>query len=351
MIGQTISHYRILEEVGRGGMGIVYKAEDILLHRPVALKFLPAELTRDIEARERFAAEAQAASALDHPNIAVVHEIAETEDGSSFICMAYYEGKTLKEMVGKGPLPLDQTIDIAIQLAEGLKRAHEVGIIHRDLKPANVIVTDRGEVKIVDFGLAKLLGGAKLTTTGKTLGTAAYMSPEQARGEHVDSRTDIWSLGVLLFEMLTGQRPFRSEYEQAVIYAILNEEPTAPSTLRADTPSELEAVVKKCLQKETRKRFQTADELLYELKRSRAQHATRGPVVRRAMSFARRAVPSRPTSFVIPFAAVVVGLLALMLLVPSVTTTIEDWIGVDAIPEQKNLAVLPFTNIGGSPTN
>lgn len=262
MIGQTISHYKILDKLGEGGMGVVYKAEDTKLHRPVALKFLPPELTRDVEAKERFVHEAQAASALDHPNIAVVHEIDETKDGSSFICMAYYEGKTLKEKIETASLEAEQAIDIARQIAEGLQRAHEAGIVHRDLKPANVIVTNRGEVKIVDFGLAKLMGGPTVTRTGRMVGTAAYMSPEQTRGETVDHRTDIWSFGVVLYEMLTGQLPFKGEFEQAVLYSILNQEPTELSGLRHDVPDHLQSLCKRCLEKDPAARPMSMREVL-----------------------------------------------------------------------------------------
>jgi serine/threonine protein kinase len=209
MIGQTISHYKILEKLGGGGMGVVYKAEDTKLKRLVALKFLPTELTHDEEAKVRFVHEAQAASALDHPNICNIHEIDETDDGRIFICMAYYEGETLKEKIERGPLPIDQTLDLTLQIAQGLAKAHEHGITHRDIKPANVMITKDGIAKIVDFGLAKLAGQSRLTQTGSTLGTMAYMSPEQARAEVVDHRTDIWALGVVLYEMLTGQLPFK----------------------------------------------------------------------------------------------------------------------------------------------
>src|SRR5437867_2136143 len=206
MIGQTISHYKILEKLGEGGMGVVYKAEDNKLKRTVALKFLPPEMTSDEAAKRRFIHEAQAASALDHPNIAVVHEIDETNDGRSFICMAYYEGETLKARIERGPLPLTVAIQIALQVADGLQRAHEAGIIHRDIKPANIMITNRGEAKIVDFGLAKLNRDSRSTTSGFHAGTAAYMSPEQVKGETIDSRSDLFSLGIVLYEMLTAHR-------------------------------------------------------------------------------------------------------------------------------------------------
>jgi len=230
--GTMVSHYRILEKFGGGGTGVVYKAEDIKLKRPVALKFLLPELTRDPEAKERFIHEAQAASALDHPNICTIYEINETEDEQMFIAMAYYEGETLEQKIEYGPLKLEEAIDIAIQVTEGLQEAHKKGIVHRDIKSANITVVTRGQVKIMDFGLAKLAGQAKLTEAGTTLGTAAYMSPEQTRGGEVDHRTDIWSLGVVLYEMVTGQLPFKGKYEQAVMYSILNEDPEAITALR-----------------------------------------------------------------------------------------------------------------------
>jgi len=266
MIGQTISHYKIIEKLGGGGMGVVYKAEDTKLKRLVALKFLPPDLTRDEEAKERFVHEAQAASALDHPNICVIHEIDETEEGQIFICMAYYEGETLKKKVAGGQLSVDSAIDLAIQIAQGLARAHEAGITHRDIKPANLMITNRGEVKAVDFGLAKLVGQSRLTKAGMTVGTVAYMSPEQTRGEEVDHRADIWAWGVVCYEMITGQLPFRGEYEAAMIYSILNENPMPPKELRPDIPEELEQIVLRALEKDRQQRFQSIEDVLQHLK-------------------------------------------------------------------------------------
>ncbi len=281
MIGQTISHYKILAKLGGGGMGVVYKAEDTKLKRMVALKFLPPDLTRDEEAKTRFVNEAQAASTLDHSNICTIHEIDETEDGKIFICMAYYEGETLKKKIERGPLPIDQTLDLAMQIAQGLARAHEAGITHRDIKPANVMITKDGVVKIIDFGLAKLAGQLWLTKTGMTPGTVAYMSPEQARGEEVDHRTDIWSLGVVLYEMITGQLPFKGIYEQAVVYSLLNEEPQPIASLRVDVPRSLEQIVKKAMQKERSGRYQHMDELVTEsqlLKKELDSETTKQPL-------------------------------------------------------------------------
>jgi serine/threonine protein kinase len=225
LTGRSISHYKIIEQVGQGGMGVVYKAEDTKLQRTVAIKFLPQDLTRNAEAKQRFIHEARTASALDHPNICTIHEINETVDGQLFIVMAYYDEESLKHKIEQAPLNSTEAIDIALQVAEGLKKAHSKGIIHRDIKPSNIMITSDGIVKIVDFGLAKLSRGQRLTVDGKTMGTIAYMSPEQTRGDDVDERSDIWSLGVVLYEMLTGKLPFRGEYEQAIIYSIVNEEP------------------------------------------------------------------------------------------------------------------------------
>ena len=265
MIGKTISHYKILEELGRGGMGVVYKAEDTKLKRTVALKFLPPELTRDPEAKRRFIHEAQAAAALSHPNICTVHEIDEYE-GTSFIAMEYIEGQSLKEKVESGPLKVEQAVDIAIEVAEGLQEAHGKGIVHRDIKSANIMVTTKGQAKIMDFGLAKLAGRTHLTQSGTTIGTPAYMSPEQTHGEVVDHRTDIWSFGVVLYEMVTGQLPFKGDYEQAVIYSILNEEPQPPTALRSDLPEELEHIIVKALAKDPDKRYRKVEELLQTLR-------------------------------------------------------------------------------------
>src|SRR5712692_2320572 len=192
MIGETVSHYRIVEQLGAGGMGVVYKAEDLRLKRPVALKFLPPELTRDDGAKERFVQEAQTASALDHPNICIIHEIDETPDGRMFLAMAYYEGETLRRRIERGPLGLDGALDIAGQIAQGVAAAHEVGIIHRDIKPGNIMLTRRGEAKLLDFGIAKLLGQTGVTRTGSVVGTVSYMAPEQITGGAVEQRSDIW---------------------------------------------------------------------------------------------------------------------------------------------------------------
>jgi len=224
LIGRTISHYEILEKLGEGGMGVVYKARDTKLNRDVALKFLPAGLTSDEESRKRFVREAQAAAALEHPNICPVHEIGEA-DGHTFIVMPCIGGASLADRIKDGPLNIDEALNIVIQICRGLARAHDNGIVHRDVKPGNILIDEHGLVKIVDFGLAKLGSLTKMTVVGTTMGTVSYMSPEQARGDEVDHRSDIWALGVVLYEMVTGRVPFRGEYDQAVIYSILNMEP------------------------------------------------------------------------------------------------------------------------------
>lgn len=265
MIGKTINQYKILDKLGAGGMGVVYKAQDTKLDRLVALKFLPQNFSEDLLEKQRFVHEAKAASALDHPHICTIHEIAESEDGQLFIVMAYYDGESLKQKIKNGPMSFDDVREIAIQMAEGLGKAHSKGIVHRDIKPANIILTSDGIIKILDFGLAKLAGGTRLTRTGGTLGTVAYMSPEQSKGEDVDHRTDIWSFGVVLYEMLTGQLPFKGEYEQAVIYSILNEEPDSPGQLRGDIPDKFIDIIKKALKKNPEVRYNSAANLSRDL--------------------------------------------------------------------------------------
>jgi len=267
MIDKTISHYKILEKLGEGGMGEVYKAEDTKLKRSVVLKFLPSHLTGDRESRTRFIQEAQAASALDHPNICTIYEIDETDDGQTFIAMAYYDGETLKDTIARDPLQIEEAIDITLQIAMGLTNAHEDGIVHRDIKPGNAIISQSGIVKVVDFGLAKIAGLSKITRVGSTVGTAAYMSPEQARGDEVDHRTDIWSLGVMLYEMLTGKIPFGGEYEQAIIYSILNVDLEPMGTVCRGIPLELERIVGKMLAKNPDLRYRHMRDLTIDLRR------------------------------------------------------------------------------------
>ena len=269
MIGNKILHYHIIKELGRGGMGVVYLAEDTKLKRQVAIKFLPHNISVNEEERKRFEIEAQAAAALSHPNIATIHAIEEQGD-DIFIIMEYIDGKELKSFVETGHAPslqIEDIINYAIQIAKGLDAAHKKGIIHRDIKSSNIMITNDGKVKIMDFGLAKIRGGLKLTKIGTTVGTIAYMSPEQAKGEETDHRTDIWSFGVVLYEMFTGQFPFSRDYDQATIYSILNEEPVKLSHFNDKVTGELERIVLKALEKDKEERYQHIDEMLADLRK------------------------------------------------------------------------------------
>ncbi|HSP87179.1 MAG TPA: serine/threonine-protein kinase, partial [Ignavibacteriaceae bacterium] len=260
MIGSTILHYKILEKLGEGGMGVVYKAEDTKLKREVAIKFLPHHISANEEERQRFEIEAQAAASLNHPNITTIHSIEEANE-KVFIVMEYIDGIELKDKIKHGPIPTNEAINIAIQIAEGLETAHKKGIVHRDIKSQNIMITKDGKVKIMDFGLAKIGRGTQVTKIGSTVGTIAYMSPEQAKGDEVDHRTDIWSFGVVLYEMLTGKQPFKGDYDQAVIYSILNEEPEYPGNIS----SELNSIINKALSKELKSRYQNISEMLSDL--------------------------------------------------------------------------------------
>ncbi len=281
MVGRHVAHYSIVEQLGAGGMGVVYRAEDTKLRRSVALKFLPPDLTRDGDAKRRFMLEAQAASALEHQNICTIHEIGETLDGQLFLAMAYYAGDTLKTQIERGPLALDAAVGYATQIAEGLVKAHAAGIVHRDIKPANVLVTGDGVVKIVDFGIAKLLGQTSVTRTGTTLGTCVYMSPEQHAGLPVDARTDVWSLGVVLYEMVSGRLPFGGEHPHAVALAVAHARQTPLTALRADVPIALERIVTRALAKRPDDRYQTAGALLADLQQlQRALNAPRATMSR-----------------------------------------------------------------------
>ena len=264
LIGKNIFHYRIIEQVGQGGMGNVYKAEDTKLNNIVALKFLPPELNRDPEAKQRFLNEARAARKLEHPNICTIYDIDETEEGQVFISMPLYEGGTLAERIEQGTLSANEAIEIARKICEALNKAHKEGIIHRDIKPSNIMYTLDGTLKIVDFGLAKV-AGIKITKTGTTMGTLAYMSPEQLRGEETDHRSDIWAVGVMLYELLTGKHPFHAESEQVMFYKILNEPSKSLSELSEVLSPELAQIVKKAIEKEPEDRYQDIEELTNDL--------------------------------------------------------------------------------------
>jgi serine/threonine protein kinase/tetratricopeptide (TPR) repeat protein len=331
MIGRTVSHYRILEELGSGGMGVVYKAEDTKLKRTVALKFLPSQLNRDTSAKARFVHEARAASALQHHNICTIHEIGETEDGQLFIAMDYYDGETLKARIAKGPLPVSEALDIAMQMAEGLSNAHRTGMVHRDVKPANVMITNDGEVKLVDFGLAKLADTTKVTKTGSTVGTIAYMSPEQARGEDVDQRSDVFSLGSVLYELLTGRPPFEGNHELAVLYQIMHADPKPLVSYRNDLPEDLQRIVGRALEKDVEKRYQAASEFRDDL----SAVAGGAPVEHRRL---RRSVLRRPPLWW--YVATVVSLVAAGLVFDVLRHGPKD-AGLD----QSSLAVMGFRDL------
>jgi eukaryotic-like serine/threonine-protein kinase len=324
LLDRHVAHFRISERLGRGGMGVVYKALDIRLDRTVALKFLPAHLTADEGAKRRFIREAKAASALDHPNICAIHEIGETDAGRLFIAMAYYEGETLKQRIARGALPIREALDYVAQVAEGLQRAHEVGIVHRDIKPANVIISPAGQVRVVDFGLAKI-AGTDATHEDTTIGTVAYMSPEQTRGDAVDARTDLWGVGVVLYEMLAGRRPFRGEGDASLVHNIRHDEPAALPELRPDMPAGLDAVVRRCLEKNPADRYQQAGELLADV---RAIREGRGSPRRRL----------RPND-AWRYASVVAALLVLVLLWRALATGSNGRVD--------SLAVLPVRDVTG----
>ena len=335
MIGKTISHYKILEKLGEGGMGVVYKAEDTKLDRVVALKFLSQHLTSDSTEKERFYHEAKAASSLNHPNITTIHEI-QDHDNQLFIAMEFVEGKTLKQLMEQESLLLKRVLDIAAQVCEGLAAAHEKGIVHRDIKSENIMLTHKGQAKIMDFGLAKVKESTKLTKAGSTLGTAAYMSPEQARGEEVDQRSDIFSFGVVLYELLTGQLPFKGEHHAAIVYSIINEEPQPVVRYNNKVSADLERIVFKALAKDKEERYQHIDDLLADLRRER-----------KSLEYVKTTTLVQPVETQKPLKKrmlplVLAGLAVLILVVGYLALFNKK----EPESGRKMLAVLPFENLG-----
>jgi tetratricopeptide (TPR) repeat protein/predicted Ser/Thr protein kinase len=340
MIGKNISHFKILEKLGEGGMGVVYKAEDTKLDRLVAIKFLPQHLTSDSVEKERFIHEAKAASALNHANITTVYEIDEFE-GQMFIVMEYCEGRTLKQIIENETLSVKKVLDIGIQVCEGLTAAHKKEIVHRDIKSDNLMVTKEGQVKIMDFGLAKLKGATKLTKTRSTLGTAAYMSPEQAQGEEVDQRSDIFSFGVVLYELLTGRLPFEGEHQAAIIYSIMNEEPQPVARFNNQVSAKLEDMVFKALAKEKEERYQHIDELLADLRRER-----KSLEYVKTTQIPPEAVPPRSKKkllpFLVPASIVFILVLLFLILKPFKFEIVPE---EKAIAKENSLAIMYFVNL------
>lgn len=342
MIGQTISHYKILEKLGEGGMGVVYKAHDTKLDRTVALKFLPPYLGTDVNEKERFHHEARAASTLLHANVAVMFEVNEHLD-RLFLAMEYVEGQTLKKLVEQGePLSIKKVLDMAIQICDGLAAAHDKGVVHRDIKSDNIMITPKGQIKVMDFGLAKIKGASKLTKAGSTLGTAAYMSPEQAQGEEVDHRSDIFSAGVVFYELLTGKLPFQGEHHAALMYSLINEDPQPIARFNNKISPDLERIVAKALAKEKDERYQHVDDILADLRRERKnlEYARTGSL--KASTTQDSFTPSKklPAKYIIGSAAVVVVVIAALVFKPF------PFGAKNGSGDRKSVAVLPFSNLG-----
>ena len=364
MIGKTVSHYKILAALGKGGMGVVYRAEDVRLGRTVALKFVPETLANDRSALERFQREARAVSALNHPNICTLHDIDES-DGRPFLVMECLEGHTLKDRIAKN-LGLDEVVDMAIQVVEALDTAHSRGIVHRDIKPANIFVTTRGQVKMLDFGLAKMVGGGGgdaaqasqmataaldelLTSPGSTIGTVAYMSPEQARGEDLDARTDLFSFGVVLYEMVTGVQPFQASSVALTFVAILQNAPVAASRARPEVSAELERIINKALEKSRDLRYQNASDLRADLKRLRRDTVSgRASIVEAPPQPARRPILLGIAAAVVVVAAALGAFLHYRAPQASQTAVVPTPPeAAPQMPKVMSLAVLPFRDLSG----
>ena len=347
MIDKTVTHYNIIEKLGEGGMGIVYKAHDTLLDRTVALKFLPNYLISDNYEKERFYHEARAAASLMHPNVTVIHEICEY-DGRVFISMEYVEGETLKQIIEKKNemLTIEKVLDIMIQTCEGLRSAHEKNIIHRDIKSDNIMLTPGGQVKIMDFGLAKMSGASRLTKTGTTLGTAAYMSPEQAKGMEVDHRSDIFSLGVVLYELLTTRLPFSGDHQAAVMYALMNEYPPPAARYNDKVSPELERIISKALAKERDERYQHTDDLLADIRREKKklEYAERDHSAASSLSGQSSGNKKISLKLILPAAAVIILVVLFLILKPFGTAAGPDETLSPGAPD-RTLAVMYFENI------
>jgi serine/threonine-protein kinase len=342
MIGETVAHYKILERLGSGGMGIVYKAEDTRLGRLVALKFLPDQFAVNEADRLQLLREAKAASVLNHPHVCGIHSIGE-HDGQSFIDMELVEGETLGTRIAENPLSVDDVVAWAVQIGEGLREAHAKGVIHRDIKPDNIMIDARGQIKVMDFGLAKLHDSIQKTRPSTTAGTFAYLSPEQIQGSDADARTDIFSFGVVLFQMITGQIPFRGEHEAALLYSIVNEEPPPIDRFRKDVPPPLAAAVFRCLEKKPAGRYQSFDEILDALR------SDRGAPHRTAPAPARRGIPGTARQRVLAACILVALVGGITLLISS--EGVRQSLGFASVPDVRHLAVLPFTSIGGDTAN